>query len=180
MKMLKGTQSGTATSPPSSRASSQRTLSSLGIQGGCELLPTSRLFLSSFSGLAQFPVLHLFFLPKPVPGDLIEMHFLQMDVPLPLLSRFCIVRLFATPWTVGHQASLCRGFFQARILEWVAISSSKGSSLPGIRFASPMAPALAGRFFTTEPPGKPIRCITTLQSRYYYPYFMDMIQLYQI
>ena len=94
-----------------------------------------------------------------------------------LLSR---VWLFATPWTVAHQAPLSLDFFQARILEWVAISSSKGSSLPGIRFASPMAPALAGRFFTTEPPGKPIRCITTLQSRYYYPYFMDMIQLYQI
>ena len=64
--IFKGTQSGMANNPPSSRASSHHTLSSLGMQGGCELLLTSRLFLSSFSGLAQFPLLHLFFLPKPL------------------------------------------------------------------------------------------------------------------
>ena len=38
------------------------------------------------------------------------------------------------------------GILQARILEWVAIPFS------GIK---PPTPALAGRFFTTEPPGKP-------------------------
>ena len=37
---------------------------------------------------------------------------------------------------------------QARILEWVDISFSRGSS----RHRNP---ALAGRFFTAEPPGKP-------------------------
>ena len=35
------------------------------------------------------------------------------------------VRLFVTPWTVALQR-----FFQARILEWVAISLSRGSSWP--------------------------------------------------
>ena len=38
------------------------------------------------------------------------------------------VRLFVTSYTVARQASLSMGFFQARILEWVAISSSGGSS----------------------------------------------------
>ena len=42
--------------------------------------------------------------------------------------------------------------FLARILEWIAVSFSKGSSDPGIK---PSSFALAGRFFTTEPPGKP-------------------------
>ena len=32
------------------------------------------------------------------------------------------VQLFVTPWAVAHQAALSMGFFQARILEWVAIS----------------------------------------------------------
>ena len=41
---------------------------------------------------------------------------------------------------------------QARILEWIAIAFSRGSSLAGIE---PVSPALAGRFFTTEPPLKP-------------------------
>ena len=37
------------------------------------------------------------------------------------------------------------GIFQARILEWVAISSSWGSSDPGIKAKSPaLMPALAG------------------------------------
>ena len=42
------------------------------------------------------------------------------------LSR---VQLFVTPWTIAHQAPVHR-IFQARILEWVAISSSRGSSQP--------------------------------------------------
>ena len=35
-----------------------------------------------------------------------------------------------TPWTVAHQAPLARGFFQARTLEWVTMSFSRGSSRP--------------------------------------------------
>ena len=38
------------------------------------------------------------------------------------------VQLFVTPGTVAHQAPLCVGFSQARILEWVAISFSTGPS----------------------------------------------------
>ena len=40
------------------------------------------------------------------------------------------VRLFATPWTVARQAPLSIRVFQARILEWVAISFSRVSSPP--------------------------------------------------
>ena len=41
-----------------------------------------------------------------------------------VLSRFSRDQLFATPWTVAHQAPLSMGILQARILEWVAISFS--------------------------------------------------------
>ena len=34
------------------------------------------------------------------------------------------------PWTVTHQAPLSMGFSRQALLEWVAISSSRGSSLP--------------------------------------------------
>jgi len=44
--------------------------------------------------------------------------------------------------------SSVRGTVQARILQWVAISPP--GDLP-----KPVAPALAGEFFTTEPAGKP-------------------------
>ena len=40
------------------------------------------------------------------------------------------VRLFAIPWTVACQVLLSMGFPQARILKWVAISFSRGSSRP--------------------------------------------------
>ena len=33
-----------------------------------------------------------------------------------------------TPWTVTYQAPLSMGIFQARIVEWVAMPSSRGSS----------------------------------------------------
>ena len=42
----------------------------------------------------------------------------------------CVVAqsyLFAALWIVAHQVLLSMEFFQARILEWVAISYSKGS-----------------------------------------------------
>ena len=38
--------------------------------------------------------------------------------------------IFATSWTAACQAPLSLGFFQARILEWVAIPFSRGSSRP--------------------------------------------------
>ena len=38
---------------------------------------------------------------------------------------FSRVQLFATPWTVALQAPQSIGILQAKILEWVAVPSSK-------------------------------------------------------
>ena len=51
--------------------------------------------------------------------------------------------------------SVC-GIFQARVLEWVVISSSRGSSWPRDWTHTPSALALAAGFFTTVPPEKPL------------------------
>ena len=57
--------------------------------------------------------------------------------------------------------SFGRGVLQAGILEWAAITSSwlpsspPDSSDPGIEPVSPVSPAVAGGFFTTELLGKP-------------------------
>ena len=48
-----------------------------------------------------------------------------------------------TPWTV----SSIHGILQARILEWVAISFSRGSSQPKNQT---WVSCIAGRFFTTS------------------------------
>jgi len=47
-----------------------------------------------------------------------------------LLLHFSRVQLFVTPETVPCQAPLSMGILQARILEWVAMPSSRGSSQP--------------------------------------------------
>ena len=60
------------------------------------------------------------------------------------------------PMDLSPPGSSVHGIFQARILEWVAISFSRGSSQPRDRTESLVSPSLAGRFFTTEPPGKPL------------------------
>ena len=46
--------------------------------------------------------------------------------------------------------SSVHGILQARILEWIATSSSRGSSNPRIKPMSFMSPALADGFFTTS------------------------------
>ena len=73
-----------------------------------------------------------------------------------MLSRFSNVRLFADPMDCSQPGSSVHGFLQTRILEWGAMSPSRGSSQPRIEPTSPVVWALVGRFFTTETPEKPI------------------------
>ena len=69
-----------------------------------------------------------------------------------LLSCFSCVQLFVTPWAVARQAPLSVEILQARILEWVAMASSRGSSQP--REQTWVSCCIAGGFFTSEPPDK--------------------------
>ena len=55
--------------------------------------------------------------------------------------------------------SSVHGISQARILEWVVISFSRGLPDSGIELAS----ALAGGFFTTELPGKPVVSLSSVK-----------------
>ena len=61
-------------------------------------------------------------------------------------KSFICVQLFATLWTdFSPPGSSVRGISQARILEWVAILFSRGSSLPRDQT---QVSCIAGRFFT--------------------------------
>ena len=66
-----------------------------------------------------------------------------------MLSHFSHVWHFVTSWTVACQAPLSMGILQARMLEWVTIPLSRGSSWlrDGTRVS-----CMADGFFTTEPP----------------------------
>ena len=65
------------------------------------------------------------------------------------------VRVFATPWTVAHQVPLSMGFSRQEYWSKFPIPTQRDLPNPGIKPASPASPALAVRFFTTAPLGKP-------------------------
>ena len=64
------------------------------------------------------------------------------------------IQLFVTPWTVVHQAPLSMRF--PRQDYWSGFPFPTAGNLPNphIKPLSLVSPALAGRFFTTAPPGK--------------------------
>ena len=65
------------------------------------------------------------------------------------------VWLFATPWTVVMNAgSSIPGIFQARILEWLAPSSSRGFSWPRNQTQVSCVSCIGSGILTTEPLGK--------------------------
>ena len=65
------------------------------------------------------------------------------------------VQLLATPWTISNQFPLSMEFFRQEY--WSGLSFPMPGDLPnpGTEPGSFASPALAGRFFTTVPPGKP-------------------------
>ena len=60
---------------------------------------------------------------------------------------------FATPWTVAYQVPLSMGVPRQEYWSRLLFPSLGDLPDPGIE---PTLPALAGEFFTTEPPGKPM------------------------
>ena len=59
---------------------------------------------------------------------------------------------FVTPWTVAHQAPLSMEFPKQEYWSGFPFSAPGNLPDPGIE---PRPPAVAGGFFTTEPPEKP-------------------------
>ena len=86
--------------------------------------------------------------PHPIPSP----HSLAC---VGVRSHFSCVRLFATPQTVACKAPPSMGF--SRQEHWSGLPCRPPGDLPhpGIEPVSPSAPALAARFFTTEPLVKP-------------------------
>ena len=64
--------------------------------------------------------------------------------------------ILCDPMDCSPPGSSLHGIFQLRILEWVAISFSRGSSQPrDLTWAS----CIIRGFLTAEPPGKPFYCV---------------------
>ena len=77
-----------------------------------------------------------------------QVHFVvsSLHVPVKLLQS-CLT--FCYPMDCGPPGSSVHGILQARILEWIIMPSSRGSSQEW-KPSSHMAPALAGWFFITS------------------------------
>ena len=73
-----------------------------------------------------------------------------------LVAQSCLT--FCNPMDCSSSGSSVHGFLQARILEWIPIPFSRGSSQPGTEARSPISPALQVDSLPSEPPGKPINC----------------------
>ena len=71
------------------------------------------------------------------------------------------VWLFETLWSIAWQAPLSMEFFRQEYWNGLLFSTTRDPSDPGIEPVSPAFPALAGRYLTTEPPGKSKLCINT-------------------
>ena len=71
---------------------------------------------------------------------------------LAVCAQLCLTLCHSTDYSPPD--SSVHGIFQARILEWVAISYSRGSSQPRGRTCISFVSCIGRRFFTTVLPGK--------------------------
>ena len=69
-----------------------------------------------------------------------------------VFQSFSHVRFLVTPWTEARQAPLPMEFPRQEYWSGLPFSSPRDLLAPGTKSLSP---ALAGRFFTAEPPEKP-------------------------
>ena len=75
------------------------------------------------------------------------------------------IQLFASPWTVAHQAPLSIEF--SRQEYWSKFPYPTPEDLPNtwIELASFGSPALVGRLFTTVPPGKHFYTMSVIKTK---------------
>ena len=78
--------------------------------------------------------------------------FLFIPLHACMHTKFSCVQLFATLWAVAQQAPLSMEILQARLLEWVAMPSSRDLPTPGIE---PRSPTLQADSLLPDPPRKP-------------------------
>ena len=96
--------------------------------------------------------------PLWVSDALLDMASTVLEHPVHtcILRCFSRVQLCVILWTVARQAPLCMGFSKTRILEWVAMPSSRGSSRPRDQTCSvPCIFCIAGRSLGSHPRSPP-------------------------
>ena len=85
-------------------------------------------------------------------------------VCVPAQSLSC-VQFSATLWTLAHQAPLSMEFSRQEYWSGLPFPSTGDLLNPGIEPVSLASPALAGRFFMADAPGKPPCCGRTKKTK---------------
>ena len=67
-----------------------------------------------------------------------------------------VVSHSANPWTTAHQAYLSTEFSRQEYWSGLPFPPPRDFPYPGIKFLSPVSPALQGNSLLSEPSGKPI------------------------
>ena len=97
-------------------------------------------------------------------GEEILLHFCPAERYIGSVSVYVdsVMSYSVTPWTVARKAILLMEF--SRREYWSGLPFPPPGSLPdpGIKPASLKPPALAGGFFTTKLPGKPLTLYTQI------------------
>ena len=79
----------------------------------------------------------------------------QIFSPCAYACSLSCFQLFETTWTAIHQAFLSMGFSRQEYWSGLPFPLPRDLPHPGIEPKFPTSPALAGRFFTSVPPGIP-------------------------
>ena len=106
-----------------------------------------------------FLILRMTLKMSAVPRILVII-FVFLSVIAVVIMSLSHVRLFASPWTVVHQAPLSMGFSRQEYWSGLPIPHPGDLPDPPVQPMSPTSPALAGKFFTTELPGKSLSMTT--------------------
>ena len=85
---------------------------------------------------------------EPASSKAARFHLFFFLCTLAKLLQSC--QTLCDPMNCSLPVSPIPGILQARILDWIAVSSSRDLPNPEIEPTSLMSPALAGRFFTTS------------------------------
>ena len=88
-----------------------------------------------------------------------QMKFRLAGSCVPASQSLSHVPLFAASWTVARQAPVCMAPSRQEYWSELPFPTPEALPNPGIETVSPASPSLAGRFLTTEPPGKAGRFI---------------------
>ena len=116
----------------------------LAVQGTLKSFPTPQLKTSI--------LWHSVFFMKKIHDRYFLIQDLLFQNPLKVKVKSLSVRLFATPWTVTHQAPPSIGFSRQEYWSGLPFPSPGYLPDPGIE---PRSPPLQADALTSEPPGKP-------------------------